>query len=842
MSLMLFPYVSVPISDVEGVLMKKVLLPCDISTKGENDAVYMVLWFKESGGEPIYSFDVRGRSFGQAKLWSSENAFGKRAYFRTATKPAQLLVDELHLEDEGLYRCRVDFRNSPTRNSKINLTVIVPPDHPTIFDKERRDRTKTKIPWNEGSDVVLSCEVPGGRPRPKVIWFMENTVYDESFEYVGENLTVNRMRLPAVGRQHLEKRLVCQASNTQLMTPQFKVVVLDINLKPVDVTILNKEKQISADKKYEVECKATGSRPEATITWYKGSRQVHKIAKTVNRHSDDEHQISMLSFIPLIDDDGKYLTCRAENTAIADAAIEDKWRLNVHYMPVVTLKMGSSLNPDDIKEGDDVYFECNIRANPKAYKLAWFHNGQELHHNVTSGVILSDHSLVLQGVTRQTAGDFTCLAANTEGKGTSNPVALKVMFVPTCKEEREELYGALKHETVHLKCEVDANPPVVTFQWTFNNSGEQTDVPSSRYTSQGTVSRLNYTPVSDMDYGTLSCWGANSVGQMRAPCVYQVVAAGRPFPLLNCTVTNHTSDSLHVECLESFDGGLPQMFLMELLELPERTPRFNVTVTRAPPIFEIYGIESGASYQVNLYALNAKGRSDPVTLETVTFKGVAKYIGPVTTVTITPVLTCLLATAGALLLVTLCVAAALYRRRQARRRPTVKLESLDMDDTLSHGAVLITANNTAPSPADETDPDIIPNKYERRPLKGFMKIYKTPPQRRRKKDGSEEGDFVSETDDVETTLNHLHAAKENIANNTHIVNNCSTLRAHKGVTASSPVGSVPVLTRPNHVHPPTTLGPALNHAHPPTTLGPNHNHKLGPEVVTASHRIQESCI
>jgi hypothetical protein len=43
-------------------------------------------------------------------------------------------------------------------------------------------------------------------------------------------------------------------------------------------------------------------------------------------------------------------------------------------VPVVSLKMGSSLNPDDIKEGDDVYFECNIRANPKAYRLAWFHD------------------------------------------------------------------------------------------------------------------------------------------------------------------------------------------------------------------------------------------------------------------------------------------------------------------------------------------------------------------------------------------------------------------------------------------------------------------------------------
>lgn len=43
-------------------------------------------------------------------------------------------------------------------------------------------------------------------------------------------------------------------------------------------------------------------------------------------------------------------------------------------MPIVTLKMGSSLNPDDIKEGADVYFECLILSNPKPYKMSWFHN------------------------------------------------------------------------------------------------------------------------------------------------------------------------------------------------------------------------------------------------------------------------------------------------------------------------------------------------------------------------------------------------------------------------------------------------------------------------------------
>ncbi|PSN39883.1 hypothetical protein C0J52_22446 [Blattella germanica] len=117
-------FIPVPIVDVKGVLGKKTMMPCDITPRDRDDTVYMVLWFKEADGEPLYSFDVRGRQFGQAKLWSAPTAFGPRAYFRTASTPAQLLVDDLALSDEGMYRCRVDFRNSPTRNLKINLTVI----------------------------------------------------------------------------------------------------------------------------------------------------------------------------------------------------------------------------------------------------------------------------------------------------------------------------------------------------------------------------------------------------------------------------------------------------------------------------------------------------------------------------------------------------------------------------------------------------------------------------------------------------------------------------------------------------------------------------------------------
>lgn len=43
-------------------------------------------------------------------------------------------------------------------------------------------------------------------------------------------------------------------------------------------------------------------------------------------------------------------------------------------IPTLLLELGSNLNPEDIEEGDDVYFECKVHANPAAYKVIWKHN------------------------------------------------------------------------------------------------------------------------------------------------------------------------------------------------------------------------------------------------------------------------------------------------------------------------------------------------------------------------------------------------------------------------------------------------------------------------------------
>jgi hypothetical protein len=53
--------------------------------------------------------------------------------------------------------------------------------------------------------------------------------------------------------------------------------------------------------------------------------------------------------------------------------------------PQVSLKLGHALNASNLKEGDDVYFECQVKANPPPRRIIWkkeVSNMKELAENV----------------------------------------------------------------------------------------------------------------------------------------------------------------------------------------------------------------------------------------------------------------------------------------------------------------------------------------------------------------------------------------------------------------------------------------------------------------------------
>lgn len=113
------------------------------------------------------------------------------------------------------------------------------------------------------------------------------------------------------------------------------------------------------------------------------------------------------------------------------------------------------------------------------------------------------------------------------------------------------VYGLARHEAAEIFCEVDAFPPPESFKWKFNNTAEIFDMPPNGFQQHALgASKLIYTPVKEMDFGTIMCWADNVVGQQKEPCVFHLIAAGKPDTPYNCSLINQTSDSLEVECTE----------------------------------------------------------------------------------------------------------------------------------------------------------------------------------------------------------------------------------------------------------------------------------------------------
>ncbi|KAH0811730.1 hypothetical protein GEV33_011062 [Tenebrio molitor] len=241
---------------------------------------------------------------------------------------------------------------------------------------------------------------------------------------------------------------------------------------------------------------------------------------------------------------------------------------------------------------------------------------------------------------------------------------------PVCRTEQKRIYGVARHENAKILCEVESYPPPDSFKWSFNNSAENVDVPQMRYHSglHHFTSTLTYTPMNELDYGTVMCWANNLAGRQLEPCIFHVIAAGKPDPPFNCTIMNQTSESLDVECAEGFDGGQPQFFLLEVYD--QQTDTLQANVSAKFPLFTVSGLDPGKILKMVVYAANSKGRSETVLLEGLMLKVAEKQtvlsLGTRDQLEITPILGILVGIVTALFLVTVVILGALKVRAAHR--------------------------------------------------------------------------------------------------------------------------------------------------------------------------------
>ncbi|XP_077524712.1 cell surface glycoprotein MUC18-like isoform X2 [Amblyomma americanum] len=714
------PLTEEPRVHVVGVLGEKVALPCDMTPNTTDDEVSLVLWYKDDSTTPIYSCDARRSRLAQAHH-APADWLGHRAYLRLepgAEQQAALELYPVHEEDEGLYRCRVDFRKARTRNYEVLLKVILPPNEPIITDQNGEILPSKSIigPYNEGDRLLLVCQVEGGSPPPVVTWWRESFLLDDQYNVTSQGISRNELLLPSLGRNDLMATFTCLATNNNISFPVSASVTVDLNFRPLSVWIEGEPRPLSAGKPVTLRCRSAGSRPPAVVEWWKAG---------VRMNASQANGTSALTFVPVSEDSGKQLSCRAENALIAGSAIEDGWKLEVHYVPQLNLRLGSKLRHQHIQEGNDVFLECDIRASPWVSDIGWRFEGRDLATNTSAGLIVSNQSLVLQKVDRHARGRYTCTATNAEGMGESNAVNLRVRFAPTCKPGQKTVYGAARQEAVRVSCELEADPAQdVAFRWRFNASQQM--LGSTNVLSEGTRSWATVVPQTDDDYGPLLCWGKNGIGIQREPCVFTLIQAGPPEPVQNCSVLNQTEDSVALACSEGYDGGLQQRFRLELHDTARRVLRANVSTAEAPPSFLARGLPAGTSFVAAVYAFNSRGRSQPTVLVVSTLPAPVSLTRKEGTwhLNFSPLLAALIAVVGGLAIIAIAIVIVMkFRSRPDNDKAGQK--RLKKDDK-SHMPLQKDTDDTNDIFHDEEKcPDIIPGPVLESSFGGTAKSWET---------------------------------------------------------------------------------------------------------------------
>ncbi|XP_076310581.1 uncharacterized protein LOC143225317 [Tachypleus tridentatus] len=267
---------------------------------------------------------------------------------------------------------------------------------------------------------------------------------------------------------------------------------------------------------------------------------------------------------------------------------------------------------------------------------------------------------------------------------------------------QKKVYGLSVNETAFFTCHVEADPPAFSFRWSFNNSSAGQEVLNYNSTA-GLKSIAYFTPKEKRDYSSLYCWGRNHIGIQREPCVFSLVFISPPEPLKNCTISNTTAESIHLECVAGYDGGLQQYFFLEVYNAKLERLTANIT-SNSKPEFHVFELLEGSRFILLLYSANTKGKSSPVVLTAKTKPVTQNYVEATSSLLLNPLVGVLIGTVVSLILITIIITVII----RLRSYDDGKDDTPDQMPTSSNE--LQRENIPENGEQDSKDPDIIPTK------------------------------------------------------------------------------------------------------------------------------------
>ncbi|CAH0400317.1 unnamed protein product [Chilo suppressalis] len=270
-------------------------------------------------------------------------------------------------------------------------------------------------------------------------------------------------------------------------------------------------------------CLVIGGRPPPRISWYSGHTLVDASDGVSDIPSVRENEL----YLPLTRDNAESLTCKASNTHLRPP-IESSLHIEL-YLPAynVSIYWVEGTVGDVLQAGKPALVKCTANGAYPQPDLAWWldhrHLTQQSNQSWSNATHTSVSLLQLTPAVSDNGATLACVATNpamAPSRGSkADVITLNVTYSPIVEVSRvgdgnpNEL---VELDSLHLECEVKANPPVEKFTWYFNDNQITS---GSIWGDEVHSQKLFVEEATRRNAGRYSCAAGNTVGETRAEAI-----------------------------------------------------------------------------------------------------------------------------------------------------------------------------------------------------------------------------------------------------------------------------------------------------------------------------------
>ncbi|XP_069803039.1 cell adhesion molecule 4 [Dendropsophus ebraccatus] len=284
----------------------------------------------------------------------------------------------------------------------------------TVFSQEVQAENVTVI---EGGTAEISCRlhqydgsiVVIQNPARQTLFFNgTRALKDERFQLVEFTPKLVKIHLSNAKLED-EGGYFCQLYTEDT---HHQIATLTVLVPPENPVVEVKEQAVEGGQ-VELICSAPRTKPEATLRWYRGGREL----KGVTSKQENIKTFSITNSIQISverRDHGEIVTCEASHAALKGQKKQTQYVLDVQFSPTARIQASQSL----VREGDPLTLKCDITGNPRPDDIIWSRLNDTLPERAqVQGDLLTFPSLSLQD-----NGTYTCQVSNKHGRSSDQYV------------------------------------------------------------------------------------------------------------------------------------------------------------------------------------------------------------------------------------------------------------------------------------------------------------------------------------------------------------------------------------------------------------------------------------